>query len=145
MTEEELFEAARHIQDASNRAAYLDRACAADPPLRRRVEALLRSNAEASGFLEQPAVDEGATGDLIPGQWIDPKKAVKSTRTESAVSRIGPYKLLQLLGEGGMGAVFMAEQEEPVKRRVALKIIRAGMDSERIIARFEQERQALAR
>src|SRR5215467_12522676 len=142
MTEEELFEAARHIRDASEQAAYLDRACVSDPAMRQRVEALLRSDAEASGFLEEPVVQEETTGDVVPGRWIDP--AEPRRLTEGPGTRIGPYKLLQLLGEGGMGAVFLAEQEEPVKRRVALKIIKAGMDSARVVARFEAERQALA-
>src|SRR5215831_20519644 len=142
MTEEELFEAARHIRDASERAAYLDRACAADPPMRERVEALLRSDAEARGFLEEPVIPEELTGNVVPGRWVDLADARRLP--EAPGSRIGPYKLLQLLGEGGMGAVYAAEQEEPVKRRVALKIIKAGLDSARIVARFEQERQALA-
>ena len=142
MNEEELFEAARHIRDTSERAAYLDRACVADPPMRQRVEALLRSDAEASGFLEGPAVPEEATSDVVPGRWLDPADGRRLT--EGPGSRIGSYKLWQLLGEGGMGAVYMAEQEEPVKRRVALKIIKAGLDSARVIARFEAERQALA-
>jgi serine/threonine protein kinase/tetratricopeptide (TPR) repeat protein len=88
----------------------------------------------------KPAVD--TSDDIAPGQWIDPDTLPRAK--EGPGTRIGPYKLLQLLGEGGMGAVYMAEQEEPVKRRVALKIIKAGMDSERVIARFEAERQALA-
>src|SRR5262249_6467718 len=83
------------------------------------------------------------------GRWIDPAVvrspgANATGLAEGPGSRIGPYKLLQELGEGGMGAVFMAEQEQPVKRRVALKIIKAGMDSARVQGRFEAERQALA-
>jgi serine/threonine protein kinase/tetratricopeptide (TPR) repeat protein len=142
MTEEELFEAARHMRDAADRAAYLDHACAADPALRRRVEALLRSHSEGGSFLKQPALEEGATGDAVSGRWVDPADLPRPA--EGPGSRIGPYKLLQQLGEGGMGVVFLAEQEQPVKRRVALKIIKAGMDSARVVARFEAERQALA-
>jgi serine/threonine protein kinase/tetratricopeptide (TPR) repeat protein len=83
------------------------------------------------------------TSDVAPGQWLDPA-ALPESPLEKVGSRIGPYKLLQRLGEGGMGAVFMAEQEKPVQRRVALKIIKAGMDSAHVLARFEAERQALA-
>jgi serine/threonine protein kinase/tetratricopeptide (TPR) repeat protein len=136
MTEEELFEAARHMSDAAQRAAYLEHACAGNLPLRQRIEALLRSDAEAKSFLGQPAVQEGATGE--EGPRGEPGDA------ERPGTRIGPYKLLQALGEGGMGAVYLAEQHEPVQRRVALKIIKAGMDSARVVARFEAERQALA-
>jgi serine/threonine protein kinase/tetratricopeptide (TPR) repeat protein len=142
MTEEELFEAARHICDEAARAVFLDRACAGSTALRRRVEALLRSHYQAGGFLELPAADLDATSDEIPGRWTDPGDLACSS--EKPGGRIGPYKLLQALGEGGMGAVFLAEQEHPVKRRVALKVVKAGMDSARVIARFEQERQALA-
>ncbi len=136
MTEEELFASARRIQDAAERAAYLDRACAADPDLRRRVEARL------DGAPDVGDVPEGGTPLTGPGQWISPAEALRPP--EGPGGRVGPYKLLQLLGEGGMGAVFLAEQEHPVKRRVALKIIKAGMDSARVVARFEAERQALA-
>jgi serine/threonine protein kinase/tetratricopeptide (TPR) repeat protein len=83
------------------------------------------------------------TSDVAPGQWLDPA-ALPESPLEKVGSRIGPYKLLQQLGEGGMGAVFLAEQEKPVQRRVALKIIKAGMDSAHVLARFEAERQALA-
>jgi hypothetical protein len=130
-------------------ARYLAEACGDDTELRRRVEGLLKAHDGAGGFLDQPAVATVPTIDEIPGRFIDPDKvrapgADATGLAEKVGSRIGPYKLLQLLGEGGMGAVYMAEQEEPVKRRVALKIIKAGMDSDHIIARFEQERQALA-
>jgi WD40 repeat protein/serine/threonine protein kinase len=148
MTEEELFEAARHIRDTSDRAAYLERACGADLALRQRVEALLRSHADAGRFLEEPAVDPSAvTRDDDSGRRVASAGLPVQSEylpAEGLGSRIGPYKLLQLLGEGGMGTVFLAEQEQPVKRRVALKIIKAGMDSARVVARFEAERQALA-
>src|SRR5262249_54458929 len=81
-----------------------------------------------------PADDEGTTGDA-PAAW---------PLAEVLGSRIGAYKLLQKLGEGGMGAVYLAEQEHPVRRRVALKVIKPGMDTAQVIARFEAERQALA-
>src|SRR5262249_20471387 len=93
--------------------------------------------AGAGSFLESPSAESPATGPF-------PDAAEAASSADVPGSRIGPYKLLQLLGEGGMGTVYVAEQEEPVKRRVALKIIKAGMDSARIIARFEAERQALA-
>jgi serine/threonine protein kinase/tetratricopeptide (TPR) repeat protein len=141
MTEEEVVAAARCIHGASDRAAYLDQACAADADLRRRVEAALRSAAE-EGRADKPALEQGVTSDVAPGRWIDP--AAMPPLAEDAGSRIGPFKLLQKLGEGGMGTVFLAEQLEPVQRRVALKIIKAGMDSARVVARFEAERQALA-
>jgi serine/threonine protein kinase/tetratricopeptide (TPR) repeat protein len=142
MTEQEVFEAARAIPDAAGRAAYLDRACAADPALREWVEDRLLADPEVGGFLEEADDAEETTGPVAPGRWVDP--AALLPLGEGPGSRIGPYKLLQLLGEGGMGAVFLAEQQEPVKRRVALKVVKAGMDSARVVARFEAERQALA-
>src|SRR6184192_2013019 len=113
------------------RAAFLDRACAEDEDLRRRIEALLRSNDRVGAFLEQPpeVVGEGR---------------IKAAGGEKPGDRVDRYKLLQQIGEGGCGVVFMAEQEEPVHRRVALKIIKPGMDTKQVIARFEAERQALA-
>ncbi len=112
------------------RAAFLERECGDDVELRQRVEALLRAHDEPGGILEFPPTDEDATTD----------QPIK----EKPGTRIGPYKLLQQIGEGGMGVVYMAEQTEPVKRRVALKIIKPGMDTRHVIARFEAERQALA-
>src|SRR5881397_2901017 len=115
----------------AERAAFLDRACAGDEDLRRRIEALLRSNDRAGAFLEQlpEVVGEGR---------------IKAAGGEKPGDRVGRYKLLQQIGEGGYGVVFMAEQDEPVRRRVALKIIKPGMDTKSVIARFEAERQALA-
>jgi serine/threonine protein kinase len=89
------------------------------------------AKAQASSFLENPAAGDALTGPYIP-------------IAESPGSIIGPYKLLQKIGEGGMGVVYMAEQQEPVRRKVALKIIKPGMDSHQVIARFEAERQTLA-
>jgi serine/threonine protein kinase len=127
--------------DPAARAAILDRECGGDDELRRRVEALLQAHDGPGSSLDQPA-DPGATGDVVPGRWVDPQAL--PPLSEGPGSRVGPYKLLQLLSEGGMGAVFLAEQERPVRRMVALKVIKAGMDSARVVARFEQERQALA-
>ena len=128
------------------RAEFLEKACAGDTELRRRVEALLRA--------------DQASGDLLdaPVGWPAPRLGLKRTQrrawsqrhsrvppiAEGPGTRIGPYKLLQSIGEGGMGVVFMAEQEAPVRRKVALKVIKPGMDSALVIARFEAERQALA-
>ena len=116
-----------------DRPAFLDKACGGDLTLRKRVEELLRAGDEAVDFLKVPAaVPAGATGrpEAIPA--------------EKPGDRIGRYKLLQQIGEGGCGVVYMAEQEEPVRRRVALKVIKLGMDTKSVIARFEAERQALA-
>ena len=138
-----LFLAAVESGDASARAALLERECGGDVALRQRVEALLRAHDEAGSFLDKPAVQLEGTSDVSPGQWLDADK-LPETPIEGVGSRIKQYKLLQQIGEGGMGVVFMAEQQEPVRRMVALKVIKAGMDSAQVIARFEAERQALA-
>jgi eukaryotic-like serine/threonine-protein kinase len=130
MSERELFEAALERQP-EERGPFLDGACGGDAALRGRVETLLVRHAEAAGFLERPALSEGLTGAYRPV-------------TEHAGTVVGPYKLLQQIGEGGFGVVYMAEQERPVRRMVALKIIKPGMDTAQVIARFEAERQALA-
>src|SRR5262245_25282188 len=106
--------------------ALLDAACGGDAELRRAVDQLLEAHAHGGSILDNGPPATVATG---------------AGRFER---QIGPYKLLQKIGEGGMGVVYMAEQTEPVERRVALKIIKPGMDSRQIIARFEAERQALA-
>src|SRR6266851_8643062 len=116
----------------SERAAYLDRACAGDQKLRQRVEGLLLTHDQAGGFLERPPA-EMASGSRLG-----------ASAGEKPGDRIGRYKLLQQIGEGGCGVVYMAEQEAPVRRRVALKIIKPGMDTNNVMARFEAERQALA-
>src|SRR6266404_2932112 len=113
------------------RAACLDRACAQDEGLGRKIEALVRSTDRGGAFLEQPpeVIGEGRA---------------KAAAGEKPGDRVDRYRLLQQIGEGGCGVVFMAQQEEPVRRRVALKIIKPGMDTKSVIARFEAERQALA-
>jgi eukaryotic-like serine/threonine-protein kinase len=121
--------------DPDAREAYLREACGADDLLRRQVENLLRRHEDAGSFLERPPLDD----DLAPGAG-----GPVGARTEQAGTQIGPYKLMQLLGEGGMGTVWVAEQTEPVKRRVALKVIKPGLDSAQVVRRFEAERQALA-
>ena len=152
MRERDLFIAALQKDDPAERAAYLSAACGGDADLRRRIERLLRLHADAGSFLEQPAVAPGGTVDLKPGRPRGEPEQVDLGRTrdepsplgEGVGTFIGPYKLVQKLGEGGMGIVWVAEQTEPVKRRVALKVIKPGMDSARILRRFEAERQALA-
>jgi eukaryotic-like serine/threonine-protein kinase len=116
---------------ASERPAYLERACAGDAALRARVEALVQAHLAAGSFLDAPPTGVAAA---VP----------PAAPTEAPGDCIGPYKLLQKIGEGGCGTVYMAEQEEPVRRRVALKVIKLGMDTKEVVARFEAERQALA-
>src|SRR5262245_7950499 len=129
--EAEIFTEALSIP-VEERAVFLDKACGGDDRLRRRVEALLNSRDQIGDFLEE-------TASRTVGEARTAAKA-----DEKPLERIGRYKLLQQIGEGGCGVVFMAEQEEPVRRRVALKIIKPGMDTKSVIARFEAERQALA-
>lgn len=121
--------------------AFLDDACGDDFALRQEVEALLRSHREAGNFLEASESRIAPTLDQIPAAGSDD---AETPFTEGPGTQIGPYKLLQEIGQGGMGVVYMAEQREPVKRQVALKIIKPGMDTRQVIARFEAERQALA-
>jgi serine/threonine protein kinase/tetratricopeptide (TPR) repeat protein len=130
MNELDIFSEALELTEPRARQDFLEQACAGQPELRQRIEGLLKNSAQASQFLETPPSAVGPTVDQPPSEAIG--------------TRIGPYKLLQQIGEGGMGTVFMAEQTQPVQRRVALKIIKAGMDSKQVIARFEAERQALA-
>jgi WD40 repeat protein/serine/threonine protein kinase len=127
----ESFLAAVEKPDPADREAYLQDACGPDVNLRRQVEALLRKHSQAGSFLEPPTRSAAVTVDLLPV-------------CERPGAVIGSYKLLQQIGEGGMGTVWMAEQMQPVQRRVALKVIKPGMDSRQVIARFEAERQALA-
>jgi serine/threonine protein kinase/tetratricopeptide (TPR) repeat protein len=129
MNERDIFTAARQLQDAAERDAFLDEACAGDQELRCRVVALLEEQAQLGSFLEHSNPPAVTVDDAI---------------TERTGTVIGPYKLLEQIGEGGMGTVWMGQQTEPVKRLVAIKLIKAGMDSKQVIARFEAERQALA-
>src|SRR5262245_50764117 len=137
MTERDIFIAVLQQEDPAQRQAYLDEACAQRPGLRKQVEDLLRLYAGAGSFLEKPAAESLATG---PFQAA----ATQAVSREAPGAFIGPYKLLEQIGEGGMGTVWMAQQTEPVRRLVAVKLIKAGMDSQQVIARFEAERQALA-
>jgi serine/threonine protein kinase/tetratricopeptide (TPR) repeat protein len=129
--EAEIFTEALRVP-VGERRAFLTRACEGDEDLFRRVEVLLNSHEQIGDFLQE-AADEAVN-----------EARIAAMADEKPVDRIGRYKLLQEIGEGGCGVVFMAEQEEPVRRRVALKIIKPGMDTKSVIARFEAERQALA-
>src|SRR2546427_5462205 len=113
------------------RISFLDRACAGDEALRHKIEAWLKSNDRAGAFLELPPAVVG-------------EERAKAAAGEKPGDRVDRYKLFQQIGEGGCGVVFMAEQEEPVRRRVALKVIKLGMDTKQVVVRFEAERQALA-
>jgi eukaryotic-like serine/threonine-protein kinase len=128
---ESLFAAALAMESPEERANYLDQACGTDQQLKAQVEELLAAYPKVERFLESPARDPVAT---VDGPAV----------SERPGTVIGPYKLLQQIGEGGMGTVFMAEQTQPVQRKVALKVIKPGMDSRQVVARFEAERQALA-
>ncbi|MEY4387401.1 MAG: hypothetical protein RLY20_2684 [Verrucomicrobiota bacterium] len=140
--EKALFETARNLTDPAAAAAYLTKACGGDETLRARVEALLQVQQSAEKFFSSPV--NIALPDEADAPSETPPEAGDASQEELPNRRIGRYKLLQRLGEGGCGVVYMAEQEEPVRRRVALKVIRLGMDTERVVARFEAERQALA-
>jgi tetratricopeptide (TPR) repeat protein len=130
MSEREVFEAALELPP-EKRDAYLDSACGGDAALRERLEALLSKHGRAGTFLERPAVPAQATVD-------------EPAPSERPGTLIGPYRLMEEIGEGGMGLVFVAEQQQPVRRKVALKVIKPGMDTRQVVARFEAERQALA-
>jgi serine/threonine protein kinase len=128
----ELFDRALEFPSAEERQAFLKQACGGDVALQERVERLLSAHEKASSFLDAPAA-------------CDVPTAVTQLMVEEGPgTMIGRYKLLQQIGEGGCGVVYMAEQHEPVRRRVALKVIKLGMDTRQVIARFEAERQALA-
>jgi WD40 repeat protein/serine/threonine protein kinase len=131
--DEAIFHAARKIEAPEARAAYLARVCGEDDGLRRELEVLLSAYDRERSFLESSPV--------VPGEVLT---AARSASPEGPGTIIGQYKLLEQIGEGGMGTVWMAQQTEPVKRLVAIKLIKAGMDSRQVIARFEAERQALA-
>src|SRR5262245_35459596 len=131
LDEKAIFNAARQIDAPDARAEYLRQACGADSGLRERVQELLRAYEEQASFLESPAP-------------VGVAPTIDKPASESPGAVIGPYKLLEMIGEGGMGTVWMAEQKEPIQRRVAVKVIKAGMDSKQVLARFDAERQALA-
>jgi tetratricopeptide (TPR) repeat protein len=157
MTEKSLFYEALD-KPPGERVAFLDVACAGQPQLRAAVEALLAAHEAAGSFLDKPAVELGQTVDSAPGRaelgatgahTPQPDKAALPPAARPPGSGAGAviagrYTLVEKIGEGGMGEVWVAKQTEPVKRKVALKLIKTGMDSKAVLARFEQERQALA-
>jgi len=132
LPDEALFEAALNCPTPADRAALLDQACAGQPELRRRLEVLLAAHEQSGAFLETPAAAR------------DPALKLDLVAEEGPGTVIGRYKLLEKIGEGGAGVVYMAEQTEPIRRKVALKVIKLGMDTRQVVARFEVERQALA-
>jgi serine/threonine protein kinase len=139
MTEDSIVAAALRKKDPKERAAFLDLVCAGEEALRGRVEARIQRELAP----EQPPsldVDEGADATLDTSA----ETAAGAPSREGLGSLIGPYKLAEGIGAGGMGMVYLAEQQHPVRRQVALKIIKQGMDTDQVIARFEAERQALA-
>jgi eukaryotic-like serine/threonine-protein kinase len=129
LPEESIFAQALEITSATERAAFLNRACRGNQALRAEVEALLRTHDRAGDLLDLPE-NEPFTTEL-------PTRECRGTV-------VGPYKLLEPIGEGGMGTVWMAEQSDPIERRVAVKVVKEGMDSRQVLSRFEAERQALA-
>ena len=165
MNERSIFMEALAKETLAERSAYLAQVCGHDTALRQRVEALLVSHEQADSFLRKPvperlaklchgpeqagqlpqpqAYDPNATGSFAPASPADAPQETPPGQEKPGMV-IGPYKLLQQIGEGGFGIVFMAEQTQPLLRKVALKVIKTGMDSRQIIARFEAERQALA-
>jgi tetratricopeptide (TPR) repeat protein/predicted Ser/Thr protein kinase len=133
MTEESLFSAALEIADPAARLAFLKEACGGDAGLLERLQALLAAHEQAAGILD-------GGGAFQP----QPVTSPESPGLEVGAVIGGRYKVLESLGEGGMGTVYVAEQTEPVRRKVALKVVKTGLDSQRVLARFEAERQALA-
>jgi serine/threonine protein kinase len=144
--EKALFDVACELSDPAVRASFLDQACNGNPELRERLEKLLLVHASTEEFFGASPLhsnfSEGGMG--VAAGAVPPPTQEEADPLETTNTVIGRYKLLQRLGEGGCGVVYQAEQQEPVRRRVALKIIRLGMDTESVIARFQAERQALA-
>src|SRR5262249_54772205 len=124
-----IFCAAIELESSEERQAFVEQACGADAGLKHQVERLLHAHFHGRSILDAP---------------VKPVATVGEALRETAGTVIGPYQLLEQVGEGGMGTVWMAEQKEPIKRLVAVKLIKAGMDSKQVLARFDAERQALA-
>lgn len=129
--EEAIFKKAIKLKTSLERESYIKRVCKGNAKLQDRLKILLRAHDQADGFLEFPPFGSNVTLDDSP-------------LTEGPGTVIGRYKLLEKIGEGGFGVVYMADQTKPISRRVAFKIIKLGMDTKEVIARFEAERQALA-
>jgi serine/threonine protein kinase/tetratricopeptide (TPR) repeat protein len=157
----DLFMRAIDLPSPGDRDRFLDGACGGRPDLRARVDGLLRAVDQAGSFLEHPAAEEVLTGPHVPAAPVEPATpsldpASTASHRDPAAPRgpvtpasavgttVGPYKLLQEIGEGGMGTVYLAQQTAPVRRLVAVKLVKPGMDSKSVLARFEAERQALA-
>ncbi len=136
---EDIFNEAIALTSAQERTRFIASACGQDLQLRARVEALVQAHAQAGNFLAESTRHGGSahylTQSAVPA---------KSNANDFIGAEIGPYKLREVIGEGGMGIVYLAEQEQPLRRKVALKVIKPGMDSRQVVARFEAERQALA-
>src|ERR1043166_1512962 len=147
MNERAIFIEALEKGTAHQRSLYLEEACAGDLALRRRGDALLESHELAGSFLGKPVPERLAEHDANPqDESRNPHLVgtVSEPIRERAGGVIGPYKLMEQIGEGGMGLVFVAEQQHPVRRKVAIKVIKPGRGTREVIARFEAERQALA-
>jgi serine/threonine protein kinase len=143
--EDAIFLSALDLSEPAARREFLDRTCGGDAALRATVEALLADADGAEDFFSKgKATLQKATADLAAGVPPVSEMLKAAVEDDQIGKRIGPYKILQRLGEGGWGVVYMAEQEKPIRRHVALKIVKLGMDTKNVIARFEAERQALA-
>jgi hypothetical protein len=141
--EDAVFFTALNLSDPGQRRLFLDQACTGNPGLRAAVEELLSAQGNAEHFFAKGASALNLPPVEIPAAITEAVRDITFV-DEQIGTRVGPYKLLQKLGEGGCGVVYMAEQEKPVRRRVAVKVIKLGMDTKNVIARFEAERQALA-
>jgi serine/threonine protein kinase len=145
---EEIFCSAMEFGDAVGRIAYVKTACTGNKELLAKVEELLSLQDEVECFFKngKPSLvfPDRQLGPLADGRDVGEPVNLKAISKEELGAWIGPYRLLQIIGEGGCGTVYMAEQEKPVRRRVALKVIKLGMDTKSIVARFNAERQALA-
>src|SRR5262245_7394370 len=128
LSEEDVFQVARRIKAGAVRTAYLDQGCG-DDALRGPIECLVRAHDESESLFEWPVSELASSASSRP--------TIDEPPIEKPGTQIGPYKLLQQIGEGGFGIVFMGEQLEPVRRKVALKVIKPGMDTRQVIARFE--------
>ena len=130
--EEAIFKVACQLASPDTREVYLNQVCGNNSVAFKRISALLRVHFEEANFLEASPIQ------------LAIRPALEQSTVETLGSYIGPYKLIEQIGDGGMGVVYMAAQKEPVRRTVALKVIKAGMDTHQVVARFKAERQAMA-